>query len=82
MAYASPVFRMVCGLVLVIVAVVKFFDIRRQLDASPDGELQVFGATIAAQPWHLTLVFGLAVLVGLVLLGLGAASLVKKIQEG
>jgi hypothetical protein len=80
MALVSPIIRIVCGLVLIIVALVRYFGIRQQIAAAEEGTVMAFGRELGSG--QLTLLLIVALLVGFVLLGLGVAALIKKLNEG
>lgn len=81
MNYLSPLIRIVCGLVLIVVAATRYFGIRQQIAAADGGEIQIFGVATTGEPWQLMLAFGTAGLVGIALVALGGFSLAKKMQE-
>jgi hypothetical protein len=78
----SSIIRIVCGLVLIAVAGSRYFSARQQLAEADGAEVRIFGYATAAEPWLITLAFGIAGLVGLTLAGLGVFTLLKKMQEG
>lgn len=81
MNYIFPIVRIVCGLVLVVVATTRYFSVRARTADADVTEVQVFGFTAAAESWQFTLAFGAAVVIGLALFVLGIVTLIKKIQE-
>ncbi|HEX5177099.1 MAG TPA: hypothetical protein VFV83_08725 [Chthoniobacteraceae bacterium] len=76
MNYLSPLLRIVCGIALLILSGSMYFKARAQVAAG--AQVHLFGATAAAEPWQLTLGFGIIALIGIVLLVLGLAGLARR----
>lgn len=82
MKYLSSIVGILCGLVLLVVAAVRYFGIRRELADAEGAEVQLFGYALTAESWQFTFAFGAAIVLGVALIGIGAFALMKKIQEG
>jgi hypothetical protein len=76
MNYLSPLLRIVCGIVLLILSGSMYFKTRAQVAAG--AQVHLFGAPSALEPWQLTLGFAVIALIGLVLLILGLAALTRR----
>jgi len=81
MKLLSPIIRILCGLVLIIAAAVKYFSIRAQIAAGEGEEVQILGQTVTSETWQLGFAFGIACFVGILLIILGGISLMKGLQE-
>jgi hypothetical protein len=77
MNYVSAAIRIVCGLVLVILAASTYLKGREHIGEGTR-QVQIFGFATSAEPWQLALAFGTVGLIGLVLIGLGFATLLRK----
>lgn len=75
MNYLSPLLRIVCGAVLIILAISTYS--RSAAAIASGGSLQVFGFAVGASGWQLTLSLAVIGLIGLVLVILGIANLLK-----
>lgn len=74
-----PIIRIVCGLVLIVVATSRYFSVRAQI--AEGAEIQLFGYTASGAPWQLMLALGAALVLGIALIALGGFTLVKKLNE-
>lgn len=82
MKLLGPVIRILCGLVLLVVATIRYFGIRRQLADAEGGEVQILGSASSIEPGTLLIVLLIAAIAGLLLAAFGAYGLVKRLQEG
>jgi hypothetical protein len=80
MALVSSIVPIVCGLVLIVVANIRFFGIRQQIAAAEEGTVLIFGRAVGSG--QLTFIYVVAMAFGLALIALGVVSLLKKLKEG
>jgi hypothetical protein len=71
----SAILRIICGLVLIILAYSTYNSNSQHFAAGEP--LRVFGFTTSASPGQLTFAFGAIGLIGLLLIGLGVVTLLK-----
>jgi len=81
MQYASPIIRILFGLILIVVATIRYFSIRTQFAAGEGEEVEALGFTLTADSWQFGFAYGLALLFGALLLILGGLALKKKLDE-
>ena len=72
----SSILRIICGIAVLILAGSIYFKARPQVAAG--AQVQLFGATFAAESWQLTLGFGVIALIDVVLLMLGLLGLSRR----
>ncbi len=82
MKLIGPAIRILCGLVLLIVATSRYFTIRGQMAEAEGGEIQILGSTSAIEPGTLLIILLIAAVSGLALAAFGGYSLRKRMQEG
>lgn len=81
MTYASPIIRILFGLILIVVATIRYFSIRSRFAAGDGEEVEALGFTLNADSWQFGFAYGLALLLGALLLVLGGIALKKKLDE-
>ena len=72
----SAITRIICGLVLIVLATSVYLKNRAAMAAG--GELQLFGFTTPADSWQVTLGFVVIGLIGLAMLIIGVRSLLSR----
>jgi uncharacterized membrane protein YidH (DUF202 family) len=71
----SSLLRIICGVILIILGYSTYSRNSAHINAGEP--MQVFGHVTNAEPWQLTLAFGLIGLIGLFLIVLGCVNLLK-----
>ena len=75
---ASGISRIIAGLAVIGVAAFVYFSNRAKLAGSDTVLIDLFGSQMQASPGQLNLAFGAAMLVGVVLVLLGIAGLLRR----